>query len=90
LISRSGTLGLTILIGKDLSDSIFGSYFIRIRPKTKVNHEYLAFYLNSFFGRMQVEQISTGAIQTNLTIPAIENMLVLLRARYVKANTNER
>lgn len=79
LISRSGVyLGLAALIGKDLSNSIFGSYFIRIRPRINVDKEYLAFYLNSIFGKMQVEQISTGAVQPNLTIPAIENMLVLL------------
>jgi len=77
LISRSGTLGLTIRIGKDLANSIFGSYFIRIRPKIEINREYLAFYLNSFLGKIQVEQISTGAVQTNLTIPAIKNMRVL-------------
>lgn len=78
VISRSGTLGLAVPIGKELENAIFGSYFIRIRPKIEINSIYLAFYLNSILGKSQVERFSTGAIQTNLTIPAIENIRVLI------------
>ena len=78
VISRSGTLGLTIPISRELSGSIFGSYFIRIRPKIEINHTYLAFYLNSILGKVQVERNSTGTIQTNLTIPVIEKMKLLI------------
>ncbi|MCW4049134.1 MAG: restriction endonuclease subunit S [Candidatus Bathyarchaeota archaeon] len=78
VISRSGTLGLTVPISKELSGSIFGSYLIRIRPKIEIDHIYLAFYLNSFLGKIQVEQNATGAVQTNLTIPAIEKIKVLI------------
>jgi restriction endonuclease S subunit len=85
VISRSGTLGLTVVIGKELENSVFGSYFIRIRPKNEViDSTYLAFYLNSILGRSQVERFSTGAIQTNLTIPAIENICVLIPNREVQ------
>ena len=78
VISRSGTLGLTVPISKEFGNSIFGSYFIRIRPKMEINPIYLAFYLNSILGRSQVEKFSTGTIQTNLTIPSIENIRVLI------------
>ncbi|MDE1764432.1 MAG: hypothetical protein KGH88_09370 [Thaumarchaeota archaeon] len=78
LVSRSGTLGLTVPINKELENSIFGSYFIRIRPNIEINRDYLAFYLNSLLGKIQVEQISTGSIQTNLTIPTIESIKVLM------------
>lgn len=78
VISRSGTLGVALAIRKDLSKSVFGSYFIRVRPNIDIDREYLAFYLNSFLGKAQVEQISTGAIQTNLTIPVIKDMKVLI------------
>ena len=80
VISRSGTLGLTVAIDKELENSVFGSYFIRIRPKKDENIDstFLAFYLNSFIGKSQVERFCTGAIQTNLTIPAIGNISVLI------------
>lgn len=78
LISRSGTLGIAIPIHEGLSGAVFGSYFIRMRPKIPVNRDYLAFYLNSPLGKIQVEQVGTGAIQTNLTIPAIQNMKLVI------------
>jgi len=78
VVSRSGTLGLTVPIRKELENGIFGSYFIRVRPKVAINQDYLALYLNSFFGRFQVNQICTGALQTNLTIPAIEKIRVVV------------
>ena len=35
LISRSGTLGLSVVIPEFLDNSIYGSYFIKIRPNQK-------------------------------------------------------
>ena len=79
LISRSGTLGLTVAIPAYLDGAIFGSYFIRARPDGKrVIPEYLALFMNSLVGQAQVERLNTGAIQTNLTIPAIESIKVPL------------
>lgn len=77
LISRSGTLGVAVPITNDFSGSAYGSYFIRSRPDLNVVHpEFLALFINSWAGQMQVEQKNTGGIQTNLTIPAIESLLI--------------
>jgi len=77
LISRSGTLGIAVPIGEELDGSSYGSYFIRSRPDTnRILPEYLSLAINSLFGKMQVEQMNTGGIQTNLTIPAIESILI--------------
>lgn len=78
IISRSGTLGLSVSIPSELEGAIFGSYFIRVRPNEKVDPDFLALYINSKIGQMQVEQLNTGGIQTNLTIPAIEALKISL------------
>jgi hypothetical protein len=78
LISRSGTLGMVIPIDKRFDNAIFGSYFIRIRPKIDISCSYLKVFYNSIIGKLIVERLQTGAIQTNLTIPAIENFPLLL------------
>ncbi|MCL2021363.1 MAG: restriction endonuclease subunit S [Betaproteobacteria bacterium] len=79
LISRSGTLGIAVPIGEDLDGAAYGSYFIRSRSDTKrILPEYLSLSINSLFGQMQIEQINTGGVQTNLTIPAIESILIPL------------
>jgi len=77
LVSRSGTLGLTVVIPEYLDGAIFGSYFIRVRLHSKqIIPEYLALFINSPVGHAWVERLNTGAIQTNLTIPAIESIPV--------------
>lgn len=79
IISRSGTLGLAVAITKELNGAIFGSYFIRVRPQIEnLNADYLALYINALVGKMQVEQANTGGIQTNLTVPAIEDLQIVL------------
>ncbi len=77
LISRSGTLGLAIVIPEYLNNAIYGSYFILTRPdNTLILSTYLALYINSLVGKLQTEQANTGGIQTNLTIPVLESLLI--------------
>ncbi|AFY60436.1 N-6 DNA methylase [Synechococcus sp. PCC 6312] len=77
LISRSGTLGLAVVIPEYLNNAVYGSYFILTRPdKTSILPTYLALYINSLVGKLQTEQANTGGIQTNLTIPVLESLLI--------------
>lgn len=89
LISRTGTLGSAILIDAALKNSIFGSYFIRVKfnkeVKTKVILDYLAFFINSDVGKEQSASLSSGGVQTNLTISAIENMEIPVIDRTIQA-----
>jgi hypothetical protein len=79
LVSRSGTLGIAVPIPAELDGAVFGSYFIRIRPdQSRLDPEFLALYLNSECGALQVERLTTGGVQTNLTIPAIEQFRIVL------------
>ncbi len=51
IVSRSGTLGLTIAISNELDGAIFGSYFIRTRPNTnKVHPLYLSLFTSTARG----------------------------------------
>jgi type I restriction enzyme M protein len=78
LISRSGTLGLAIVIPEDLNNAIYGSYFILTRPNQNlIIPSYLALYINSLVGKLQTEQANTGGIQTNLTIPVLEALSII-------------
>ena len=77
IISRSGTLGIAVVIPEFLTNAVYGSYFILTRPKKElVLPTYLALYLNSLAGKMQTEQSNTGGIQTNLTIPVLESLVI--------------
>jgi type I restriction enzyme M protein len=77
LISRSGTLGLAVVIPEYLNNAVYGSYFILTRPDKKtILSTYLALYINSLVGKLQTEQANTGGIQMNLTIPALESLSI--------------
>lgn len=77
LISRSGTLGVAVPITDEFNGAIYGSYFIRTKPDPEIiNPEYMALFINSLAGQLQVEQKNTGGVQMNLTIDAIENIQI--------------
>jgi restriction endonuclease S subunit len=77
LVSRSGTLGVAVPIKAEFDGAVYGSYFIKTHPNTEeIDPEYLCLFINSRAGQMQVEMLSTGGIQTNLTIDAIEAIMV--------------
>ena len=91
LISRSGTLGLTVVIPKSLENAIFGSYFIRVRlDLNRINPHYLALFMNTRAGKPQVEQANTGGVQTNLTIPVIESFKIPLPPLEIQDNFIEK
>ena len=77
IISRTGTLGSVIYIGNDLAGSIFGSYFIKVKPKIENNilPHFISIFLNSAIGKLQTDKLGSGGIQTNLTIEMIKGLI---------------
>lgn len=79
LISRTGTIGCAVYINEKLKNSIFGSYFIKIKvDKSKINPLYLSMFLNSQLGKLQTQRETSGAIQTNITIPIIKSLTIIV------------
>lgn len=77
LISRTGTLGLAVYIGKRLKNSVYGSYFIKVSIKDeRLEPQFVAIFLNSRFGKLQSSRRGSGGIQTNLTIDAIKSITI--------------
>jgi len=77
LISRTGTIGCAVYINEKLKNSIFGSYFIKIKVD-KINPLYLSIFLNSQLGKLQTQRETSGAIQTNITIPIIKSLRIIV------------
>lgn len=77
LISRSGTIGIVAIVPKEADGFAFGSYMIRFKIEDgSVNKFYLSVVLNSVIGRIQTQRNKIGAIQTNITIPSIKNLII--------------
>jgi restriction endonuclease S subunit len=77
LITRSGAnCGDVSVVDDYYKNATYGSYIIRIRLKN-INPFIVYVFLLSKYGRFQTNQIRTGLAQPNLSIPYIENLLII-------------
>lgn len=65
LFTKDGTIGISFAINEDV-DAIVSGAFLRLKPKVKINNNYLALVLNSFYCKAQIERMSGGAIIAHL------------------------
>lgn len=73
LISRSGTVGTVAVIPKEANGFAFGSFMIKFCLNGEINKEFVSIWLNNKLNKLLTEREKIGAIQGNITIPAIEN-----------------
>lgn len=73
LISRSGSVGIVVVIPKEAEGFAFGSFMIKFCLNDEINKEYVAAWLNSEASRKLIEREKIGAIQGNITIETIKN-----------------
>ncbi len=65
LFTKDGTIGISFALNEDV-DAIVSGAFLRLKPKVKINNNYLALVLNSFYCKAQIERMSGGAIIAHL------------------------
>lgn len=73
LISRSGSVGIVVVVPKEAEGFAFGSFMIRFIVNDKINKQYVAAWLNSEASKKLIEREKIGAIQGNITIETIKN-----------------
>jgi len=73
LISRSGSVGIVVVVPKEAENFAFGSFMIKFCLNEKINKQYISAWLNSEASRKLIEREKIGAIQGNITIETIKN-----------------
>lgn len=82
LISRSGTLGRTILIYKNYEHSAASEHLIRVKPDPKiVDSGYLYAFLSSDYGYHQLLRYKHGAVIDEITEDQISQSLIPLPSK---------
>ncbi len=77
LISRSGTLGRTVLIYKNYEGCAASEHLIRVKPDAKIiDSGYLYAFLSSDYGYHQLLRYKHGAVIDHLTPEQIEQILI--------------
>jgi type I restriction enzyme S subunit len=79
LISRSGTLGRTLLIHKNYEGCAASEHLIRVKPETsKIDSGYLYAFLSSDYGFHQLLRYKHGAVIDEITEDQISQSLIPL------------
>jgi len=77
LTNRSGTLGYSQIITKDMQKSIISSHNIRIM-KIKINPYYLVTFLNTRYGKMQILRRNNGGVVPEINQPALKSVFIYI------------
>ena len=79
LMTRAGNSGISANIPPDLKNGIASGFLINIHVDlTKVNQYYLVAFLNSKYGQLQLERVSSGSILQSIRSSDLKNVNVLL------------
>lgn len=77
LVSRSGSLAVTAVVEPEWKDALISSHLIRLRIQdARIDPYYLALFLGSVPGKMQIQQRSNGGVQPEISQPALKSIVV--------------
>ena len=76
LITRSGTVGISAVVDEKCDGFSFGSFMIKLRIDMRIWNPYIAAFLNSFWGKWQIERLQNGAVQQNINLQEIGRIII--------------
>lgn len=79
VMTRAGNAGISANIPPDLVNGVASGFLINIHADLKkVNQYYLVSFLNSEFGQLQLERISSGSILQSIRSSDLKDTMVIL------------
>jgi type I restriction enzyme S subunit len=90
LISRSGTIGIVVVVPETANGYAFGSFMIKFCLNNQINKRFVAIWLNNKFAKILTERDRIGAIQGNITIDTIENFKIPYPSLNIQSKIVER
>ena len=77
LVSRSGSLGVIGVVEEDWMHSVISSHLIRLQiDDDAFDPYYIAVFLSSSIGLMQIVQNSNGGVQPEINQPSLKSILI--------------
>jgi restriction endonuclease S subunit len=77
LISMAGTIGLSVVVPEILEANI-NQAIAKMEVNSSIYNLYLSEFLNSFFGKKQTQKLSRPAVQTNISLDEIKQIIIPL------------
>ncbi|MEM0000698.1 MAG: restriction endonuclease subunit S [Desulfurococcaceae archaeon] len=76
IVSRAGTVGMSVYVDRDMPDVIFGSYLIKIRVNDKlIDPKFLHYYLQTEQYWIQILASSKGSTLKNISLPTLKSLV---------------
>jgi type I restriction enzyme, S subunit len=87
LLTITGSYGISTVVYEEVIPSNINQHVVRMNfDKNQVNPKYMSLYLNSQYGRKQMDRAATGSTRFALDYPSIKRLLVLLPEKTVQAD----
>jgi len=87
VINRTGNPGLSVIITKDLEGVMACGFVFVLRIKKEYDPYYITAFLNSKWGRLQMERISFGSLLDHITKDDLENIIIAFPKNKEEINT---
>ncbi len=84
VMTRAGNAGIAANIPPDLVGGVASGFLINIRIKKEVNPYYIVSFLNSEFGQMQLERISSGSILQSIRSSGLKKIKIILPTKEIQ------
>ncbi|MEM2923132.1 MAG: restriction endonuclease subunit S, partial [Candidatus Nitrosocaldus sp.] len=78
IIARAGTTGVSVLVEKDIDDTIFGSYLIKVRLNNKLFPKFMHYFCQSRFYWNHITSSQAGSTLKNISLPILESLNIPL------------
>ncbi len=84
VMTRAGNSGIASNIPPDLVGGVASGFLINIKIKKDVNPYYIVSFLNSEYGQMQLERISSGSILKSIRSSDLKKVKIILPPKEVQ------
>jgi len=84
VMTRAGNSGIAANIPPDLVGGVASGFLINIKIKKDIDPYYIVSYLNSEYGQMQLERISSGSILQSIRSSDLKKVKVILPPKDVQ------
>ncbi|MGC8982100.1 MAG: restriction endonuclease subunit S, partial [Minisyncoccia bacterium] len=78
IISRAGTIGVSVLVDRNPENVIFGSYLIKVRLSNKICPNFMSYFCQSHLYWNHITSGQVGSTLKNISLPILKSLKVPL------------
>jgi restriction endonuclease S subunit len=89
-MTRAGNSGISANIPPDLVGGVASGFLINIKIREDINPYYIVAFLNSDYGQLQLERISSGSILKSIRSSDLKKVRVILPPKDIQKSIGDK